>query len=345
MTPVQRIVLILGGICLALVVGVASANAARVTKHYTCLILAAKNGDSAKVVAEYHKLPHRERRSQRVIDRYEEATKEVKDGVRFDVFPNVDKPDAVALGVFLFGVLCMGFVAAPRKRRVYVKEKETVAPDLPTEGQLTIIRRINGGIVPIGLTRAAASEIINRHLTRVSAASARQRIDISPLEFMSPSKRRREELRVERERKRAQDKLARQQEQERRKEERAAEKAKKAEERLYDRRIAEENRLLKAREERREGVVHKTRSEKAKVIQELQDLVNDILEDKKIEPQEVRQLKAWLLANKQDASDFVKMIRILDESLEDGIIDEKETQAIYEGVIDCLLTIRDRPSS
>ena len=34
----------------------------------------------------------------------------------------------------------------------------------------------------------------------------------------------------------------------------------------------------------------------------------------------------------------------IDKSLVDGIIDEEETQAIYEGVIDCLLTLRERKS-
>ena len=91
-----------------------------------------------------------------------------------------------------------------------------------------------------------------------------------------------------------------------------------------------------------EGVVHRARTAKALAIQELQNLVNDILEDKKIEAQEVRQLKAWLLANKQAPEDFAQMLKIIDDSLVDGIIDAEETQAIYEGVIDCLITLRER---
>ncbi len=91
-----------------------------------------------------------------------------------------------------------------------------------------------------------------------------------------------------------------------------------------------------------EGVVHRVRSAKALAIQELQNLVNDILEDKKIEAQEVRQLKAWLLASKQAPEDFAQMLKIIDDSLVDGIIDAEETQSIYEGVIDCLITLRER---
>ena len=149
-------------------------------------------------------------------------------------------------------------------------------------------------------------------------------------------------MRVERERKRAQEKLARQQEQERRRLAREAQRAQKAADRLYDKRIAEEEKLRKAREEKLEGIVHRTRSPKAMAIQELQNLVNDILEDKKIEAQEVRQLKAWLIANKQAPEDFAQMLKIIDDSLVDGIIDAEETQAIYEGVIDCLITLRER---
>ena len=72
--------------------------------------------------------------------------------------------------------------------------------------------------------------------------------------------------------------------------------------------------------------------------------MNDILADKRIEPQEVRQLKAWLMANRQAPDDFAQMLKLIDDSLVDGIIDEEETQAIYEGVIDCLLTLRERKS-
>lgn len=77
-------------------------------------------------------------------------------------------------------------------------------------------------------------------------------------------------------------------------------------------------------------------------VQEFQGLVNDILADKKIEPQEVRQLKAWLMAHRQKPDDFAAMFKVIDESLVDGIIDTDETQAIYEGIIDCLITLRER---
>ena len=144
------------------------------------------------------------------------------------------------------------------------------------------------------------------------------------------------------ERKRAQEQIARQKEQERRRLEREERREKKAADRLCEKRIAEEERLIKARDEQKDGTIRKTRSAKAQAIQEFQSLVNEILADKQINPQEVRQLKAWLMANRQSPDDFAQMFKLIDESLVDGIIDADETQAIYEGVIDCLITLRER---
>ena len=87
------------------------------------------------------------------------------------------------------------------------------------------------------------------------------------------------------------------------------------------------------------------KTDKARTILELQNLVNDILADKVIEPQEVRQLKAWLLENQRAADEFAPMLKVIDDSLQDGIIDAEETQALYEGVIDCLVTLRSRTSN
>ena len=70
--------------------------------------------------------------------------------------------------------------------------------------------------------------------------------------------------------------------------------------------------------------------------------MNDILADNKIEPQEVRRLKAWLLSNQQSQNDFAAMLKLIDDSLVDGVIDEEETQALYEGIMDCLVTLRER---
>ncbi|MBR4258090.1 MAG: hypothetical protein IKQ17_03575 [Kiritimatiellae bacterium] len=342
MTPVVKVVLALGALCFALVIGTSFVSSRRARTHYNHLMYAARNGMPEQVVAEYHRLPGKFRAEPLVKAYYVEAKEKVGDNIRFDVLPTFESSDAIALGVFVTGMLVLWLWAVPGKQKLYTRDNPIVPPDVPTEGQLAFIRRINNGIVPVGLTKAAAASMIKAHLTKLSSMSKRQRVDISPLEFMSGSKTRREQMRVERERKRAQEKLARQQEQERRRLAREEQRAQKAADRLYDKRIAEEEKLRKAREEKLEGIAHRTRSPKAMAIQELQNLVNDILEDKKIEAQEVRQLKAWLIANKQAPEDFAQMLKIIDDSLVDGIIDAEETQAIYEGVIDCLITLRER---
>ena len=109
--------------------------------------------------------------------------------------------------------------------------------------------------------------------------------------------------------------------------------------------LAEEEKLLEVRDDSREGVVRKAKTDKARTILELQNLVNDILADKVIEPQEVRQLKAWLLENQRTADEFAPMLKVIDDSLQDGIIDAEETQSLYEGVIDCLVALRSRTSN
>ena len=342
MTPVIKAVLALGALCLALVLGTSFVPSRRAQAHYHHLVYSARNGMPEQVVAEYHKLPGKFRVQPLVKAYYVEAKEKVGDRIWFDVLPTFESFDAIALGVFATGMFVLWLWAVPRKQKLYTRDRPILQPDAPTEGQLAFVRRFNNGIVPVGLTRATAASMIKNHLARLSSMSKRQKLDISPLEFLSGSKKHREQMRIERERKRAQEKLARQQEQERRRQEREAQRAQKAADRLYDKRLAEEEKLRKAKEERMEGVVHRTRSAKALAIQELQNLVNDILEDKKIEAQEVRQLKAWLLANKQAPEDFAQMLKIIDDSLVDGIIDAEETQAIYEGVIDCLITLRER---
>lgn len=342
MTPVVKVVLALGALCFTLLLGTTFVPSRRAQIHYYRLLHAGRNEMFGRVVEEYHKLSGKLREEPFVNTYYTEAKEKVGDNVWFDVLPTFESSDAIALGVFAVGMFVLWLWMVPRKQRSYTSEKPIIQPDVPTEGQLAFIRRINNGIVPVGLTRATAASMIKNHLARMSSMSKRQKVDISPLEFLSGSKKHREQMRIERERKRAQEKLARQQELERRRQAREAQRAQKAADRLYDKRIAEEEKLRKAKEEKMEGVVHRVRSAKAQTIQELQNLVNDILEDKKIEAQEVRQLKAWLLANKQATDDFAQMLKIIDDSLVDGIIDADETQAIYEGVIDCLITLRER---
>ena len=341
MTPVVKTVLSLGILCLAFVFGISFVSPARAQKHYHRLMYAAHNDLPEQVIAEYHHLPKKLRLI--VQSHYDEARKVIEDSARLsDLFPTMEAADAVSLAVFVLGMVAFWLWLVPRTKNPPAQKKAVVVSDAPTKWQIEFIRRFNNGIIPVGLTQTTAASMINNHLARISAMSKRQNIDISPAEFMTGSRSYREKMKLERERKRAQEKLERQREQERRQQEREAQKAQKAIDRLYEKRVAEEEKLIKAREDSSAGVVRRARSAKALAIQELQNLVNDILADKKIEPQEVRRLKAWLMANRQSSDDFASMFRIIDESLVDGIIDAEETQAIYEGVIDCLITLRER---
>lgn len=344
MTSVSKIIVALAGICFAVVIGTSCVHSARAHMHYNRLCYYGRNGIHENVVWEYHKIPKTMRSAPLVKTYYDDARQKVGDSIGFDWYPTMELLDVAAFVAFALGLFVMFHCVKPNVQKMYSKGRPIVHPDLPTVGQLEFIRRFNNGIVPVGLTKDGAVAMINAHMAKLSSMSKRQRIDISPVEFMSGSEIYREKMRTERERKRAREKLKRQLEQERRQKEREAVREKKAVDRLYEKRIAEEEKLIKARKDAHEGIVRKARNAKAQTIQEFQNLVNNILADKTIDPQEVRQLKAWLMANKQSPDEFSQMLRVIDESLVDGIIDENETQAIYEGVIDCLITLRERRS-
>lgn len=343
MTPVAKTALALLALCMAMLFGVSRVHNARSNSHWHRLVYSGRNGRNEEVVQEYHRMMPKHRENSLVQAYYQEARSKVGDATGFDLLPTAEPSDFIALAVFAFGMFAFWLWLKPSKaRRLYSKPIVSMSPDSPTEGQLSFIRRFNNGIVPVGLTKDAATRMIKEHLSMLGNFSKSQRVDVSLAEFMTGSKSYREKIRLERERKRAQEKLARQQEQERRRQERDMERARKAADKLYGKRIAEEGRLIKAREESDDRMLKKRLNAKAQTILEFQNLVNDILADKRIDAQEVRQLKAWLLANRNSPADFARMIKLIDESLLDGIIDEEETQAIYEGVIDCLITLRER---
>lgn len=342
MTTVVKTVLALAALCLTVAVGVSSAHGKRALRHYYRFLYAGRNEMYDEALEEYKYLPEKLRADHLVGSYYNDAKEQTGRDVKPHLFPTMEKADVMALAIFAFGVMILLLLVSPKEQKLYSREKTELLPNPPTDGQLSFIRRINGGVVPVGLTRESAAIMIKNHIAKVSQSSRRQKIDVSPIEFMSGSRSYRERMRLERERKRAQEKLIRQQEQEKRRQEREAQKAQKAADRLYDKRLLEEEKLIKAREGAASGVSRKSRNAKLQAIQELQNLVNDILTDRRIEPQEVRKLKAWLIANRQSPCDFAPMFKLIDESLVDGIIDADETQAIYEGVIDCLITLRER---
>ena len=333
MTPVIKAVLALAALCLTVAVGVSSAHNSRALRHYYRFLYAGRNEMYDEALEEYKYLPAKLREDHLASSYYNDAKEQTGRDVKPRLFPTMEKADVMALAIFAFGVMILLLLMTPKEQKLYSREKTELLPNPPTDGQLSFIRRINGGIVPVGLTRESAAIMIKNHIAKVSQSSRRQKIDVSPIEFMSGSRSYRERMRLERERKR---------EQEKRRQEREAQKAQRAADRLYDKRLLEEEKLIKAREGAASGVSRKSRNAKLQAIQELQNLVNDILTDKRIEPQEVRKLKAWLIANRQSPGDFAPMFKLIDESLVDGILDADETQAIYEGVINCLITLRER---
>ena len=345
MTPTHKIVIALGALCLAVVIGSTGAHKSRTNQHYQRLLYGMRNGKPDMVVSEYHRLPSNYRSNQLVKSAYDDARTKVEDHSFFNFFPTMESADLMSLGVLVLGLFGLWKGMAPKTFNQPPSQKTLEAPDAPTEGQIAFIRRINNGVVPVGLTRSSAAEMVASYLSRMGTSSNPHKIYISPGEFMSSSRGYRDKMKHEHDRKRAQEKIARQQEQERRMREREAKKTQKAAERYFDRRMAEEEKLFKMRDEMRDGLMRKARNAKAQKIQEFQELVNGILADNRIVPQEVRQLKAWLLANRQEPDDFTQMLKVIDESLVDGIIDSDETQAIYEGAIDCLITLRDRRGS
>lgn len=365
MTPIRKLVLFFLALCLVCIASVSGAHSARALKHFHRLIYAGRNENYNSVIAEYNRLPIRMQNQPRVKSYYDEAVaKHGKHNQMSPLLPGVDHVDIVAaFGGMGIMILMCGIILKSKERQnkslegivnkrvsnggTYSAIK--VKARTPTEAQIRFIKRMNKGIVPLGLTRDEAAKIINRFLERMSEDIGGPQLDLSPGEMMTSSETKKKQMKLERERRRAAASVARRKEQEARKAaqetrrlEREAIKAKKAEDKLYDKRIAEEEKLLKAREDSNNGVVKKAKTEKAKTIQEFQNFVNGILADKVIDPQEVRQLKAWLIANKRSQNDFDTMLKLIDETLADGIIDENETQLLYEGIIDCLIALRGR---
>ena len=127
---------------------------------------------------------------------------------------------------------------------------------------------------------------------------------------------------------------------------RVAEKEAKEAEKLYNRRKKEEDALILLADEMADPnyKARKSRSKRIQDLKEFQVLVNNVLADNMIEVDEILQLKAWLSDHVVLRDDFSKMFNLIDEVLADGKIDDVETQCLYEGLLDCMTTLRNRQS-
>ena len=125
---------------------------------------------------------------------------------------------------------------------------------------------------------------------------------------------------------------------------RVAEKEAKEAEKLYKRRKKEEDALKLLADEMADPnyKARKSRSKRVQDLKEFQVLVNNVLADSVIEVDEILQIKAWLSDHVVLSDDFMKMFNLIDEVLADGKIDDVETQCLYEGLLDCMTTLRNR---
>lgn len=138
----------------------------------------------------------------------------------------------------------------------------------------------------------------------------------------------------------------------------AEERARQREQAKSDARQAKENARLVAKRKKAEselqtlaGVMsdpsYKPRKSRTKKMQDLRDfqhLVNRIIADSIIEPLEILEVKEWLESHKLRPNEFSTTIAAIDAALKDGVIDDKETQQLYEKMLDCINELKDRPA-
>lgn len=185
--------------------------------------------------------------------------------------------------------------------------------DPATYAQQDYIRNL-GGVVPPTLTKAEASALIDSL------------------------------IRENEERRYAETEARHREREEKREREKAARKAEKDAEKAFARRKKEEESLKLLADEMSdpEYKARKSRSKRIQDLKEFQVLVNSVIADNVIEPAEILQIKAWLVEHRVLEDDFRQMFGLIDKSLEDGRIDDVETQSLYEGMLDCISTLRKR---
>lgn len=187
-----------------------------------------------------------------------------------------------------------------------------------TYAQQDYIRNL-GGVVPPVLSVREASMMIDK-LIRENEVRREEENRVRAEEY--------EARRVEREAQRV-----------------AAKEAREAD-RLFKRRKKEEDALKLLADEMADPnyKARKSRSKRVQDLKEFQVLVNNVLADNVIEVGEILQIKTWLSDHLILSDDFMKMFNLIDEVLADGKIDDVETQSLYEGLLDCMTTLRNRQS-
>lgn len=88
----------------------------------------------------------------------------------------------------------------------------------------------------------------------------------------------------------------------------------------------------------------KSRTKKMQDLRDFQHLVNRIIADSVIEPSEIIEVKEWLESHKLRPDEFSTTIAAIDAALQDGVVNETETQQLYEKMLDCIIELKERPS-
>ena len=296
---------------LAVLVGTASYSNDATTKAFKRFISAHAKEDYVGVVREYNLLPKSLREDKSVVWKYNNAKEQLDVAAGCSKRVNLVLP--IAFVAICVSMIMLVYLLLTQEKSVAQKQLKTIKiPEAASSAQREFIRRMNRGYVPAGLSKGQASGMIEEFIERPTNSNATlQKIAIEVTEIMPES-----EIRKQRQQ----------------------------EERNFKKREVEEEKLYALRDKVRNGeyAERKAKTSRQQEFQEFQKLVVDILADNRIEPQEVRVLKAWLEIHKKDEADFKSMFLLIDRTLEDGIIDEQETQQLYEGILDCIITLRAR---
>lgn len=232
-----------------------------------------------------------------------------------------------------FSVVILLVVVMTRPSKNLADEPLENSKEWPaTPAQVAIIRKLDHWRSTVGLTRSQASEVIAKLMNKAASAPRRELQRLDPYRFMTPAQANRAR---ERDRKVAERKAQSRA--------RAEKLAQKAEMKYQEQLEKEEAALNKVRENLLSGQENKkVKTGKARTIAEFQALMAEILADEKIEAQEVRRIKAWLVSNTSFDGEFDRAIEVIDEALKDGIIESHEEALVYQSVMECLVTLRAR---
>ena len=310
----------------------------RVSKTYWCF----QNGKYHEALEAYRELEEVDRETPAMKEHASDACKAL--GIRMSDIKVPPKWRDWTIAGGADTLLLIVLIALFVKRGVKSSKEVVPQKDLPaTRAQIEMIRRLDHWRETAGLTQAQAKALISELLQRTAEVQKRRNIRLDPYRFMTPAAAARARERDRKVAARAEAKTMREAARAEKAAERERIREQKEEERTFRKREAEQEKLYKLRDRLADGgSLKRTKSEKMRAIQEFQQLMIDVLADNRIEPQEVRRIKAWLSVNSQYSQEFARELALMDAALKSGVITETEQSAIFEATLDCLITLRSR---